>query len=46
VDEQQARFDLVSDRLAVDRHLHWQFHGSSSKRLAMFRPVRVPFDGV
>src|SRR6266849_5034174 len=34
VDEQQARLDLVGDRLAVDRHLHWQFHGSSSKRHA------------
>src|SRR5262249_54236829 len=28
VDEQEAGLHLVTDRLAVDRHLHWQFHVS------------------
>src|SRR5882672_2456383 len=45
VDEQQARLDLVGDRLAVDRHLHWQFHGSSSKRHADVETVAGSLTG-
>ena len=31
VDEQESRLHFVAVRLAVDGHLHWEFHDSSSK---------------
>src|SRR2546429_212837 len=30
MDQQKARLDLVTNFLAVDRHLYWEFHDSSS----------------
>ena len=31
VDEQESRLHFVAVALAVDGHLHWEFHDSSSK---------------
>jgi hypothetical protein len=43
VDEQEARLDLVTVLLAIDGHLDWQFHDSSSgiRRLAWGACQRV-----